>query len=169
MNKKNAPEKKRKKKKKEDGWMDGCVVLKSHRLLLFFIFIFQPRIFIFIFYCFLIFFQVQVTVNSEEASSTFIPLTTSTMSLLRWIGVNNSTNSSSAPSGSRQLTPDPSKDQWWARSGEKYFGMENVSLSFSEADPTQGNIILPIDRLFDLLSSEIHGQSICLSVMPTIH
>lgn len=47
------------------------------------------------------------------------------MSLLRWMGVNNSNNGLNAPSGSKQITPDPSKDEWWATSGEKYFGMEN--------------------------------------------
>ncbi|KAG0150358.1 hypothetical protein CROQUDRAFT_652541 [Cronartium quercuum f. sp. fusiforme G11] len=47
------------------------------------------------------------------------------MSLLRWMGVNNSINGSSGPSGSRQVTQDPSKDEWWTRSGEKYYGMEN--------------------------------------------
>ncbi|KAH9816141.1 ubiquitin carboxyl-terminal hydrolase 12 [Melampsora americana] len=47
------------------------------------------------------------------------------MSLLRWIGVNNSNNPLNGPSGSKQINPDPSKDQWWATSGERYFGMEN--------------------------------------------
>ncbi|OAV98216.1 hypothetical protein PTTG_25708 [Puccinia triticina 1-1 BBBD Race 1] len=53
------------------------------------------------------------------------------MSLLRWIGVN-----SSASQSAQNLNPnDPSNEQWWAGSDEKYFGMENFGNTWSVPPP----------------------------------
>ncbi|MBW0521452.1 hypothetical protein O181_061167 [Austropuccinia psidii MF-1] len=51
------------------------------------------------------------------------------MSLFRWMGVNSITNqplsNSNANQNQNQNQNQSSKDDWWSKSGEKYFGMEN--------------------------------------------